>query len=51
MDDSDATIFKYIQQLIQPFPSSQRSERIKRIFEPTYTIVYTEKSNEQSKSD
>ena len=37
MDDSDATIFKYIQQLINPFPSSQRNERIKRIFEPTYT--------------
>ena len=37
MNDPDATIFKYIQQLIKPFPSSQRSERIKRIFEPTYT--------------
>ncbi|CAF0944585.1 unnamed protein product [Adineta steineri] len=48
MDDNDATIFKYIQQLIKPFPSSQKSERIKRIFESTYTIVYTEKSNEQS---
>ncbi|CAF0873085.1 unnamed protein product [Rotaria sordida] len=44
MDDPDAAIFKYVQQLIRPFPSSQRSERIKRIFEPTYTIVYTEKS-------
>lgn len=37
MDDPDATIFKYVQQLIKPFPSSQRLERIKRIFEPTYT--------------
>ncbi|CAF4558329.1 unnamed protein product, partial [Rotaria sp. Silwood2] len=51
MDDPDATIFKYVQQLIKPFPSSQRSERIKRIFEPTYTIVYAEKSNEQPKAD
>ncbi|CAF1239989.1 unnamed protein product [Adineta ricciae] len=48
LSDSDATIFKYIQQLIKPFPSSQRSECIKRIFEPTYTIVYTEKSNDLS---
>ena len=39
MDDSDATIFKYVQQLIKPFPSSQRLERIKRVFEPTYTSV------------
>ncbi|CAF2541147.1 unnamed protein product [Rotaria sp. Silwood2] len=51
MDDPDATIFKYVQQLINPFPSSQRNERIKRIFEPTYTIIYTEKSHEQSKSN
>ncbi|CAF1384645.1 unnamed protein product [Adineta steineri] len=48
MDDSEATIFKYIQQLINPFPSSQRYERIKRIFEPTYTIIYAEKSSEHS---
>ena len=39
MNDPDATIFKYVQQLIKPFPSSQRLERIKRIFEPTYTYV------------
>jgi len=39
MCDSDTTIFNYIQQLIKPFPSSQRSERIKRIFEPIYTYV------------
>ena len=51
MDDPDATIFKYVQQLIQPFPSSQRLERIKRIFEPTYTIVYAEKSSEPSKGN
>ncbi|CAF0845992.1 unnamed protein product [Adineta ricciae] len=51
MSDMDATIFKYVQQLIEPFPSSQRYERIKRIFEPTYTIVYTEKSSAQSKSN
>ena len=37
MDDSEATIFKYAQQLIKPFPSSHRLERIRRIFEPTYT--------------
>ncbi|CAF3371074.1 unnamed protein product [Rotaria sp. Silwood1] len=51
MNDPDATIFKYVQQLINPFPSSQRNERIKRIFEPTYTIIYTEKSHEQSNSN
>ncbi|CAF3546281.1 unnamed protein product [Rotaria sordida] len=51
MDDGDSTIFNYVQQLINPFPSSQRNERIKRIFEPTYTIIYTEKSHEQSKSN
>lgn len=37
MDDSEATIFSYVQKLIQPFPTSQRYDRIKRIFEPTYT--------------
>jgi E3 ubiquitin-protein ligase HECTD1 len=51
MDDVDATIYKYVQQLINPFPSSQRYERIKRIFEPTYTIIYTEKSTEKFKNN
>ncbi|CAF1976111.1 unnamed protein product, partial [Rotaria magnacalcarata] len=37
MNDTDATIFKYIQKLINPFPSLQRIDRIKQIFEPTYT--------------
>jgi hypothetical protein len=41
MDNPDATIFKYVQQLIEPFPSSQRLERIKRVFEPTYTYVHS----------
>ncbi|CAF3339147.1 unnamed protein product [Rotaria socialis] len=50
MSDTDATIFKYIQKLINPFPSLQRIDRIKRIFEPTYTIVYTEKLNERPTS-
>ena len=47
MTDPDATIFNYVQQLINPYPSSQRCERIKKIFEPTYTIIYTENTNEQ----
>ncbi|CAM4755870.1 unnamed protein product [Rotaria magnacalcarata] len=50
MNDTDATIFKYIQKLINPFPSLQRIDRIKQIFEPTYTIVYTEKLNERPTS-
>ncbi|CAF4468913.1 unnamed protein product, partial [Rotaria magnacalcarata] len=29
MNDTDATIFKYIQKLINPFPSLQRIDRIK----------------------
>ena len=42
MSTSSATIFNYVQQLIQPFPSTHQLERIKQIFKLTYQemIIY-----------
>ena len=39
LDESGATIFKFVQSLIQTPSLSQRNERLKRIWEPTYTWV------------
>ncbi|XP_074662874.1 E3 ubiquitin-protein ligase HECTD1-like [Tubulanus polymorphus] len=49
LKDSHDTIFKYVQQLMIQGPSSSRSERLKRIWEPTYTIVYKELKPEEKR--
>ncbi|XP_064621516.1 E3 ubiquitin-protein ligase HECTD1-like isoform X2 [Lineus longissimus] len=40
--DGHATIFKYVQQLMIQGAIGNRGDRLKRIWEPTYTIVYKE---------
>lgn len=40
LDDPNATLFKYIQQLTLLGPLNGRSDRLKRIWEPTYTLTY-----------
>lgn len=40
LDDPNATLFKYIQQLTLMGPLNGRADRLKRIWEPTYTLVY-----------
>jgi E3 ubiquitin-protein ligase HECTD1 len=53
LDEGDATIFKFVQRLVSQSTSSGKAERFKRIWEPTYTILYREskadcKSKQQS---
>ncbi|XP_050406417.1 E3 ubiquitin-protein ligase HECTD1 isoform X3 [Patella vulgata] len=42
LTDGNACIFKYIQTLLLQGSSSGRTERLRRVWEPTYTIVYRE---------
>ncbi|XP_069119002.1 LOW QUALITY PROTEIN: E3 ubiquitin-protein ligase HECTD1-like [Argopecten irradians] len=44
-------IFKYIQKLLTQAPASNRAERLKRIWEPTYTIVYKALKDGESKQE
>ncbi|XP_021359960.1 E3 ubiquitin-protein ligase HECTD1-like [Mizuhopecten yessoensis] len=44
-------IFKYIQKLLTQGPASNRTERLKRIWEPTYTIVYKALKDGESKQE
>ncbi|XP_067942720.1 E3 ubiquitin-protein ligase HECTD1-like [Watersipora subatra] len=40
LDDPNATLFKYIQQLTLMGPMNSRAERLKRAWDPTYTLIY-----------
>lgn len=51
MGDENACIFKYVQQLRVQGGSNGRSERLKRIWEPTYIITYRELKEGESKTD
>ncbi|XP_014790157.1 E3 ubiquitin-protein ligase HECTD1 [Octopus bimaculoides] len=51
MGEENACIFKYVQQLRVQGGSNGRSERLKRIWEPTYIITYRELKEGESKSD
>ncbi|KAF6040204.1 HECTD1 [Bugula neritina] len=40
LDDPNSTIFKYVQTLSLMGPLNGRMERLKRIWDPTYTLIY-----------
>lgn len=46
LTDSDWTIFKAVQKLVQASALGTRQEKLRRIWEPTYTIVYKELKDE-----
>jgi len=37
LDEGNATIFKFVQRLVTQLSSCGKAERLKRIWEPTYT--------------
>lgn len=37
LDDGNSTIFKFVQRLVTQLSSCGKAERLKRIWEPTYT--------------
>merc|ERR550534_3214306 len=46
LHDADWTIFKALQKLVQASTMGNRQEKLKRIWEPTYTVVYRELKEE-----
>ncbi|OZC07477.1 HECT-domain protein [Onchocerca flexuosa] len=40
LDDNDRSIFFYLQQLVQSVEWGQKNERTRRVWEPTYTLIY-----------
>ncbi|EFO28334.2 hypothetical protein LOAG_00153 [Loa loa] len=40
LDDDDRSIFFYLQQLVQSVEWGQKNERTRRVWEPTYTLIY-----------
>lgn len=46
LTDSDWTVFKAVQKLVQASAMGTRQEKLRRIWEPTYTIVYKELKDE-----
>lgn len=48
LDDPNTTLFKYIQQLTLHGPLQGRADRLKRIWEPTYTLIYRDANTPQS---
>jgi E3 ubiquitin-protein ligase HECTD1 len=46
LTDSDWTVFKAVQKLIQASAMGTRQEKLRRIWEPTYTLVYKELKDE-----
>lgn len=40
LDDPNATIFKYVQTLLTMSSGANKAEKLKRIWEPTYTWVF-----------
>ncbi|XP_067009629.1 E3 ubiquitin-protein ligase HECTD1 isoform X3 [Anabrus simplex] len=47
LNDPNWTIFRAVQQLIQMADLGSRQEKLRRIWEPTYTIVYREVKEEE----
>ncbi|KYN06757.1 E3 ubiquitin-protein ligase HECTD1 [Cyphomyrmex costatus] len=48
LSDSHASIFQAVQELMQLTELGSRQEKLKRIWEPTYTIIYKEAKDEES---
>lgn len=46
LTDGDWTVFKAVQKLIQSSALGTRQEKLRRIWEPTYTVVYRELKDE-----
>uniref|UniRef100_A0A915PQB4 E3 ubiquitin-protein ligase n=1 Tax=Setaria digitata TaxID=48799 RepID=A0A915PQB4_9BILA len=40
LDDDEKSIFFYLQQLVQSVEWGQKNERTRRVWEPTYTLIY-----------
>ncbi|KAK7477746.1 hypothetical protein BaRGS_00031034 [Batillaria attramentaria] len=49
LEGSHTCIFKFVQQLLAMGATSGRAERMRRIWEPTYTILYRETKLDESK--
>ncbi|XP_071078576.1 E3 ubiquitin-protein ligase HECTD1-like isoform X2 [Haliotis cracherodii] len=47
--DAGSCVFKYVQHLLTLGSHAGRNERLKRIWEPTYTIIYKELKEEEEK--
>uniref|UniRef100_A0A914ZV22 E3 ubiquitin-protein ligase n=10 Tax=Parascaris univalens TaxID=6257 RepID=A0A914ZV22_PARUN len=48
LDNDDASVFYFLQQLGQNVDWGQKTERTRRVWEPTYTLIYEEASGEKS---
>ncbi|KHN87510.1 E3 ubiquitin-protein ligase HECTD1 [Toxocara canis] len=48
LNDDDASMFYFLQQLGQNVDWGQKAERTRRVWEPTYTLIYEEASGEGS---
>ncbi|XP_076239785.1 ubiquitin fusion-degradation 4-like isoform X5 [Calliopsis andreniformis] len=48
LTDPHASIFQVVQELMQLTELGSRQEKLKRIWEPTYTIIYKEAKDEES---
>ncbi|MFH4976797.1 hypothetical protein AB6A40_003506 [Gnathostoma spinigerum] len=51
LDDKEATVFSFIQKLVQSVEWGQKNERTRRIWEPTYTLLYEDASDEKEISN
>ncbi|XP_053597850.1 E3 ubiquitin-protein ligase HECTD1 isoform X1 [Microplitis demolitor] len=48
LTDQNASIFQAVQELMQMTELGSRQEKLRRIWEPTYTIIYRESKDEES---
>ncbi|CAD6233691.1 GSCOCG00007258001-RA-CDS [Cotesia congregata] len=48
LTDPNASIFQAVQELMQMTELGSRQEKLRRIWEPTYTIIYRESKDEES---
>ncbi|CAD6199393.1 unnamed protein product [Caenorhabditis auriculariae] len=48
MKDDDASVFKYVQYLVNTVNWTTKSDRTRRIWEPTYTVIYEDASEAKS---
>uniref|UniRef100_T1J5Y0 E3 ubiquitin-protein ligase n=1 Tax=Strigamia maritima TaxID=126957 RepID=T1J5Y0_STRMM len=51
LKDPNWTIFRAVQQLMQSSQAGSRQDKLRRVWEPTYTIIYKEVKEEEGKSE
>jgi hypothetical protein len=51
LDDDDRSIFSFIQKLIQAADWGQKSDKSRRIWEPTYSLLYEEGNTSSHEND